>query len=55
MQKGSTYFSWSMNRAIRVLIKAVFLFPLMAITCLPALIFDGLLRLYNRLDDWWWM
>lgn len=53
MHKEATYFAWSANRIMRFLIKAM-LFPLMAATCIPALVFDGLLRICNWLDGWWW-
>lgn len=55
MQKSYTYAVWSLNRFTRGLIKAVMLFPLMAVTFIPAAIFDGLCRLSRKLDDWWWM
>ncbi len=54
MQKSCTYFMWFLNRLVRGLIRITFLFPLMAVTCLPGLIFDKVCRLNQKLDDWWW-
>ena len=55
MQKGTTYAMWSANRIARWLIKAIFLFPIMTITFIPAAIFECLCRASAWLDDWWWM
>lgn len=54
MQKSCTYFKWTMNRLARCLIRIAFLFPLMAVTCIPGFIFDRVYRLNQKLDDWWW-
>lgn len=52
---GYTYAVWSLNRAVRWLIKAVLLFPLMAVTFLPTMLYDGLCWVNHKLDNWWWM
>lgn len=52
--QNHTYAVWSLNRAVRRLIKVALLFPLMAVLFLPAVLYDGLCWMNRKLDDWWW-
>lgn len=52
--QDSIYLVWALNRFVRGLIKVVFVYPLMLVTCVPTFIFDRLCALNARLDNWWW-
>lgn len=52
--RESTCFVWTLNRLVRSLIRVVFIYPLMLVTCIPTFIFDRLYALNVRLDNWWW-
>ncbi len=49
-----TYFVWSLNRFVRGLIKVLLIYPLMLLTLLPSILYNGLCDLSQRLDCWWW-
>lgn len=49
-----TYFVWSLNRFVRRLIKVPLIYPLMLLTLLPSILYNGLCVLSQRLDCWWW-
>lgn len=49
-----TYFVWSLNCFVRGLIKVLLIYPLMLLTLLPSILYNGLCVLLQRLDCWWW-
>ena len=49
-----TYFVWNLNRFVRRLIKVPLIYPLMLLTLLPSILYNGLCGLSQRLDCWWW-
>lgn len=48
-----TYFKWSLTRFVRMLARAVFIWPVILLTAIPANLYGMAMNLDDKLCDWW--